>query len=372
MLAAVNCATPDAEQAAPAMVTPCEAVKTAGGEFQRVAAARKKAAAYSDEPSLKEEMSGFHRNKWLEAMRDELASLTENGAYELVSLPVGAAALSGKRVLKIKRGAQAEIERFKARYVVSGFEQVLGKDFNETSAPVGHYTTLKCLLEICVQEGLESVHLDNKCAFQNGKLTDLVYVSQPEELGDGSGKVWRLRKALYGLKQAAREWHKVLAELLRDLDFVRCYSDPALYVRKYGRWIIFIWVDDLLAFTTPDVMKPLCDQILARFKGRSEGEIGEIGKVLGMEIMRDRPSRTMNISHRMKIKDLLDSNGMKGCRTSPHTPYSKGKAEEPEGRPLSGTSNCLRAPDVLTYAHYACVVDCAVAMPDACEDTAVW
>ena len=82
------------------------------------------------------------------------------------------------------------------------------------------YTTPRCLLVICVQEGLETVHLDIKCAFQNGKLTDLVYVSQPEELGDGSGKVWRLRKALYGLRQAAREWHKVLAELLRDLDLI--------------------------------------------------------------------------------------------------------------------------------------------------------
>ena len=51
-------------------------------------------------------------------------------------------------------------------------------------------------------------------------------------------------------------------------------------------------------------MKPLCDQILARFKGRSEGEIGGIGKVLGMEIMRDRPSRTITISHRMKNQGL--------------------------------------------------------------------
>ena len=75
---------------------------------------------------------------------------------------------------------------------------------------------------------------------------------------------------------------------MRDLYFFRCHSDPALYIRKYGRCIIFIWVDDLLIFTTADVMKPLCDQILERFKGRSEGEIGEIGKVLGMEIMRDR------------------------------------------------------------------------------------
>ena len=194
---------------------------------------------------------------------------------------------------------------------------MLGKDFHQTWALVGHYTTLRCLLVICVSEELETVHLDIKCTFQNGELTDPVYVSKHEELGDGSGNVWRLKKALYGLKQAAREWHKVLAQLLREQDFTRCHNDPALYVRKYGRCIIFIWVDDLLIFTTQEVTKPLCDQILERFKGRSEGDTGEIGKVLGMEIMRDRPSRTMTISHRMKIKDLLDSNGMEGCRTSP-------------------------------------------------------
>ena len=148
VLAAVDCATTGAEQAAQAMVTPCEAVKTIGVESRRVAAARKKAAAYSDEPSLKEAMKSIHKDKWPEAMQDELASLTENGVYKLVTLRVGAAALSGKWVLKIKRGAQGEIERFKARYVARGFEQVLGKDFNQTWAPVGHYTTLRCLLVI--------------------------------------------------------------------------------------------------------------------------------------------------------------------------------------------------------------------------------
>ena len=96
------------------MVTPCEAVKTAGGESRRVAAARKKVAAYSDEPSLKEVMNGIHKDKWLEAMRDELASLTEKGVYELVTLPVSAAALSGKWVLKIKhalRGKSSDLRR---------------------------------------------------------------------------------------------------------------------------------------------------------------------------------------------------------------------------------------------------------------------
>ena len=45
------------------------------------------------------------------------------------------------------------------------------------------------------------MHLDIKCACRNGDLSDLEHVCQPEELGDGSGNVWRLRKALYGLKK---------------------------------------------------------------------------------------------------------------------------------------------------------------------------
>ena len=66
--------------------------------------------------------------------------------------------------------------------------------------------------------------------------------------------------------------------------------------------------------------------------------------MLGMQIMRDRPSRTMTITHRMKIKDLLESNGMNRCRTSP-TPLIPNENLKPGRRSLSGTSYYLRAPD---------------------------
>ena len=125
-------------------------------------------------------------------------------------LRLGATALTGKWVLKVKRAAQGEIESFKARYVERGFEQIHVLDFHETWAPVGHYTTLRCLLVICAYEDLETMHLDLKCAFQRGKPTEAVYVVQPGELGDNSGRMWRLKKALHGLKQAARVRHKVL------------------------------------------------------------------------------------------------------------------------------------------------------------------
>ena len=97
---------------------------------------------------------------------------------------MGAAALTGKWLLKLKRGGQGEIERFKARYVVRGFEQIHVLDFHETWVPVGHYTTLRCLLVICACENLETTHLDIKCACQKGKLYDIVYVGQPGELGE--------------------------------------------------------------------------------------------------------------------------------------------------------------------------------------------
>ena len=164
-----------AEQQVPLVVTPIKAVNTVGVESRQVAAAWKKAALIIDEPDLKQAMDGPYRERWLEARHDELVSLIENEVFELSELPLGAAALTRKWDLKVKRGAQGEIESFKARYVVRGFEKIYGLDFHETWAPVGHYTTVRCLLVICACENLETMHLDIKWEFQNGKLYDIVY-----------------------------------------------------------------------------------------------------------------------------------------------------------------------------------------------------
>ena len=50
-----------------------------------------------------------------------------------------------------------------------------------------------------------------------------VYVSQPlgYEITDKEGKtlVWKLKKSLYGLKQSGRNWHNVLHDHLKELNF---------------------------------------------------------------------------------------------------------------------------------------------------------
>ena len=198
--------SPIAEEAEVRTVT-VEAAK-ARRESRRVAAARRNAVRVRDAPTLNQAMACIHRERWLEAMLDKLDSLSEHGVFELCELPAGCRPLPAKWVLKIKRGAQGEIERFKARYVAKGFEQVYGVEFFDTWAPVGRYATLRALLSICVVSDLETKHIDIKCAFLNGVLHQDVYIVQPPMFHDGTRRVWKLKKALYGLKQAAREWHK--------------------------------------------------------------------------------------------------------------------------------------------------------------------
>jgi hypothetical protein len=47
-------------------------------------------------------MVSEHKNKWLEAMQDEMKSLHENNTFELVELPRGKKVLKNKWVYRVK------------------------------------------------------------------------------------------------------------------------------------------------------------------------------------------------------------------------------------------------------------------------------
>ena len=297
-------------------------------ESRRVPAARRSAARVRDDPTLNQAMACIHRERWLQAMLNELHSLSEHGVFELCKLPAGCRPLPAKWVLKIKRVAQGEIEHFKARYVALGFEQICGVDFFETCAPVGRYATLRALLSICLVWDLEAKHIDIKCACLNGVLHQDVYIAQPPMFQDGTHRVWKLKKAMYGLKQAAREWHKALVVLLSKLGFGRRHSDPALFVSRVGKCFIFLWVDDLLIFSEKKLLQALVDKILATFDGC---DLKELHHVLGVEVKRDR--KTLSISHKQMITELLDKNKMLYCCCSPTplvtTEYIMSLSEDP-------------------------------------------
>jgi hypothetical protein len=293
---------------------PDEQQRAVRTESRRVAAVRKQKPDDPDMPFWKSALAGPAREHWLVAMGKEAEALRAHGTFTLVYLPAGKKAISGKWVFKIKRGPTGEIERYKARYVARGFTQVQGEDFFETWSPVGCYATLRVLLAIAAEEDLEIRHVDIQCAFLNGELKEQVYVEQPPLFGDGTARVWLLHKTLYGLKQAAREWHNALVRILAELDFVCAHADSGLYVRKHGRCFIFLWVDDLFIFSRCDGLQELVDIILEKFEGR---DLGELSWALGSEIMRDRTAKTITVTQRTKINNLLEKYGMEHCRKSP-------------------------------------------------------
>jgi hypothetical protein len=67
-----------------------------------------------DPTSFEEAMRSDHSCKWLEAMEDEMKSMSTNRVWDLEEIPKGAKIVSCKWVYKTKCDSKGNIKRFKA------------------------------------------------------------------------------------------------------------------------------------------------------------------------------------------------------------------------------------------------------------------
>ena len=123
--------------------------------------------------------AAYAKMEWELAMGDKYSSLIENGTWKLVDLPPRQKALRLKWVFKLMRGRNREIFRYKARWVVRGFEQRLGLDFNETFASVVKSMSYKALFAIAASLDWEFEQTYVKTAFLNKGIEEDNFVEQP-------------------------------------------------------------------------------------------------------------------------------------------------------------------------------------------------
>nr|GEV88429.1 reverse transcriptase domain-containing protein [Tanacetum cinerariifolium] len=75
---------------------------------------------------------------------------------------------------------RVESNWYKARYVVRGFDQREGIDFNEVFSLIVCHTSIRLLLFIVALQDLELEQLDVKTTFLHGHLEEEIYVEQPK------------------------------------------------------------------------------------------------------------------------------------------------------------------------------------------------
>ncbi len=250
--------------------------------------------------------------------------------WELVDLPDGANLVGCRWVFKTKRKADGTVDRYKARLVAQGYSQEEGVDFDEVFAPVAKYKSIRTVLAIANQLNLDVHQMDVKSAFLNGELSEDIYMKQPEGFVNKKcpAKVCKLKKSLYGLKQSARCWNLKIDEYLKASKYIQSEADPCIYYKtevvdgKTQIMIIAVYVDDTILLSNDSEL------LLLEKKRLSErfdmDDRGEIHYVLGMEVKRDRKSKTMTISQKAYLENVLERFDMQNSRPV-STPLETGK-----------------------------------------------
>ena len=210
-------------------------------------------ASEIDEPTTFEEaLSGNYSKEWEAAANAEYQSLLENNTWELIKLPEGCKAIGCKWVFRVKYDSEGRVERFKGRLVAQGYSQKYGIDYDEKFSPVARYSSIRTLLAIAVEMGMQIHQMDVVTAFLNGDLKEEIYMQQPPgytQVGK-ENLVCKLEKSLYGLKQAPRCWNEKLCEHLKSLNFKVSTADPCVFIRQQKELqIIAVYVDDLILLT---------------------------------------------------------------------------------------------------------------------------
>ncbi|GKD42371.1 retrotransposon protein, putative, ty1-copia subclass, partial [Tanacetum coccineum] len=114
-----------------------------------------------------------------------------------------------KWIFKKKTDMDEKVHTYKARLVEKGYTQTHEIDYEETFSPVAKIKSISIMLAIVAFHDYEIWQMDVKTAFLNRKLTEDVFMAQPEGFENTKypKRVCKLQKAIYGLKQASRSWN---------------------------------------------------------------------------------------------------------------------------------------------------------------------
>ncbi|KAL0458616.1 UNVERIFIED_CONTAM: Retrovirus-related Pol polyprotein from transposon RE1 [Sesamum latifolium] len=169
-------------------------------------------------------------------MNAEIEALEHNKTWQLTPLLARKRPIGCKWVFKTKLKADGTVERYKAKLVAKGFNQVEGVDYTDSFSPVAKTVTVRVFLAFAAAKWpLHQLDVNN--AFLHGHLDEDIYMTPPEGI-----------LSLYGLKQASRQWNVELTVKLKEFGFVQSAHDHYLFTWQTtsGLVVLLVYVDDIL------------------------------------------------------------------------------------------------------------------------------
>lgn len=276
---------------------------------------------YSGDPAtLAEALAGPFAGQWKAALDEELAGIQSMGVYVLVprsAVPAGRKIMRGKPVFRLKRNEAGEPMRFKARWVVRGYEAVFGLDYDKTTSPTMRMESFRLLCHIAAANGWHLGQLDVKTAFLYGLLPEgeTCYMEQPSgfEVVGKESWVWELRRGLYGMPQGGRTWNKTMNSHLEAVGFAHVPSEVCLYARHSREGTVFtgVHVDDFLYASSSDAAR---DQFVTLLGDKwTITNLGEARFCIGIALERNLAACTISLSQTALIDKILVTFRLSEC-----------------------------------------------------------
>ncbi|UYV75543.1 hypothetical protein LAZ67_13000570 [Cordylochernes scorpioides] len=167
------------------------------------------------------------KKHWENAMLEEIQNMYSHQVWELVPRPVNAKVVKSKWVFKISK--DQENKTYKARLVAMGYNQIPGRDYNESFSPVIKNATLRTILSMAATKDSVIKLFDVKAAYLNGNIENTIFMEQPAGFVQDRNKVCKLNKGIYGLPQSGRSGYEKFSQVLHDCGLEKLKSDPCLF-----------------------------------------------------------------------------------------------------------------------------------------------
>ena len=193
--------------------------------------------------------------------------------------------------------------------MAKGFTQKHGVDFNEVFSPVVKYNSIRVLLAITTFNDLELDQMDVKTAFLHGSLEEEILMDQLEGFVEEGTEdmVCLMKRNLYELKQSPRQWYLRFNKFMISYEFCRSQYDRCVYFKTLpsGDGIyLLLYVDDMLiACKRREEIEKLKLELRSAFEMK---DLGTTTRILGMQIVRDKNSRTLFLTQAVYVKRVLN------------------------------------------------------------------